>query len=333
MSKIGPHCQRSSTAALAWARVAPCVKGVINLEPLRVAQPGAIKIARYWQDNADWIRESPYDMGQKIVDWLASQRVGPDTPNLYVQSTNEIHQSIGQGLEALLLWHRPFAGFMHDHGYKVAGPGLGVGNPPGTEAEVRDALNLMAEFNWGDSDVWSMNEYWADDPENEYTALRHRMYHSLLGGVHPAIAILECSSDLVEGRGTSGWKLRCSPDQIKAETARYAAKLEEDPYVLAACWFDMGPETNWSQFSGDDLSFDAIYRGLPPRTSWSPSVQPVEDGVNLEEVAAQHQGVYGKVVTFPATTTRPKLRIAFTNEPYGQVIEIDNEANFVPGTA
>ncbi len=340
MPKLGPHIQRSTFGALAWATVAPCVKAVMNLEPLRVAQPGAIKVARYWQPNADWVREDPVAMGLKVAAWLSSEGVGPLTPNLYVQSTNEIHQSIGNGLLSLLLWHKPFAAVLHERGYEVAGLGLGVDNPPGTEAEVRQALELMAEFNFGDSDAWLMNEYWADGsvkygPENERTALRHRWYHELLSGQHPAIIVGETSSDKVEGIGTSGWRLRCSPDEIRAEAARYAALLEADPYVLASFWFGMGPENDWLNFASDDLGFENTYRGLPTHLTWTPDgANPPEvlPAMTIEQIAGKPQRDdpsrnYG-IWTGPGIKgTKGAIRGAWADTPDWQVLfEIGNEA-------
>lgn len=253
MRKLGSHCITRSDAALEWARRAPVVKSLGDPYILRQAQPGAITIFRSYFD--------PYEQ-DALNSGAALSRIFTQLDGFrptFIELWNETHQRIGDGLprhcDAVAACVKP----IHDYGSKVAGFSFSVGGP-----EMEDWLYLR-DRGFAGCDAIAIHSYWAKQGFSDWTSLRHRRVHALLGA-HVPFVITECGRDAVVQEGGDkqpGWKLQgVSGEDYLNELIAYNAELEKDDYVIGATVFTAGPSPDWWAFDTDEIS-DLIPGGLP----------------------------------------------------------------------
>ena len=260
MLKIGPHVQRTTGPAKAWAQRAPIVKGVDNVEILAVAPPNAWRIFRHrFLETEQRPDADPQWVAATILNALGGYR----HPKLVVEIFNEIRP-----IAAYIPLLTEVTRLLHGAGLLVALPGWATGDYGHSD------WGAMRAAGWCGADSIALHAYWASEGFSPWNALRYRTYWR---EGDPPIFVVECFRDRVrDGNsnvydgyvGKGGWKADgLSPEQGVAELEAYDKELQKDPYVLGATVFGAGPEDDWAANFGVDE--------LEPLIKYEEEVQPV----------------------------------------------------------
>lgn len=260
MAKLGVHIIRPTAAAMKLAAHMPVVKAIDSTAPLQAAQPGAIKVYRLYLTDAE---QNDYlygvDGGVRLANRVMYALNGYRDANLYVELLNEKGQRLHNGLIEHVRMMKEAVPILHTAGLKVAGFSFSTGNPE------REDWEYLRIHQFCGVDAIAIHTYWGNYGLTVYNALRYRMVHTWLNGVHPPFVITECGRDAVEG-GRAGYKLDGITDDVYLhELSLYAHALNDDEYVLGATIYTAGATPDWAYFDIDDLDLSQFY-GLPPIT-------------------------------------------------------------------
>lgn len=226
---LGPHCIRSTPEALAWSRVAPVVKALDTVEPLRIAREDALRIFRHYFPTQDWSRSAESIVGE-ILNALGGYR----HPRLLAEvAFNEVREADWPKLQRIVE-------IMEDAGIACCGPCWATGTYEAQDWFIARAHNWgsLASINvhgyWGDQGFWEVRP---DGTKISWHALRFTQFWN---PVDPPLLITECGRDAIEG-GKGGWlKDGISAEQYVAELKAYDAELVKLPYVLGATVYTAG---------------------------------------------------------------------------------------------
>ncbi len=234
-SKLGPHCIQSTPAALAWSRVAPVVKSIDNLDPLRVAPDASIRVFRHFFASQDWGRSAD-DIAREILDSLGGYR----HKNLYAEIYNENGADWDKLIDVVAL--------LHATGVKVAVPSWATGS-----YEAQDWAEARRNH-WAGADAIALHCYFTKAGWSIWHGTRWTQFWN--AEVDPPVLITETGIDALGAEGgTPGWKLSgISGEEYVALLAAYDAELQRHPEVLGAMVFTAGPTSDWEAFSVDDLA-------------------------------------------------------------------------------
>lgn len=226
---MGPHVERTTGAAVDWAKVAPVVKGMQNVSILQSAHDGAIQIYRHY--SAIQNLDDPQTWANAIISDLAGYRA----TNLIVEVWNETKPTPAQ-VKALV-------DILHRAGLKVCGPCWSTGNYTLADWQAFRAAH------WAGLDLIALHAYWGQLGFTIDHALRFTQYWQ---PGDPCILVTECGRDAVEG-GQGGWERdNISAQQYEAELQSYAKILPS--YVIGATPFTSGPTSDWNKFDMDIIS-------------------------------------------------------------------------------
>lgn len=237
---LGPHVIKSTNAALAWTKVAPIVKALNTVEPLKAAPDSAIRIFRQSYDN-----ESDTNSSAATVNRVLAGLNGYTHPNLYLQLWCGAHPS-----RAIL---KAAVALCHNLGYKTVGSSWFTGDY--TQKDWDDATAAGV-------DAYGPQCYFGNHGFTLDHAVRYRRFWK--PGQKP-VMILEAGRDEIEG-GKPGWQISgVTAEQYVDELIAYNAEIAKDNYVLGATVFTAGPTPDWDTFSTDPISAEVIRR-LPGGT-------------------------------------------------------------------
>jgi hypothetical protein len=185
-----------------------------------------------------------------LIDYLEGPNEGDSTP-------------AWQSLQAVQ-W---FTGFWTNLAPLIAGAGfrpcigsIPVGNPPGSPAEIQDAIAtfvpaLRQTKSLGGA--WSYHaytlNYTTDASVEYYYSLRYRQFYNQFAAQYPDLAdmpliLSEGGVDQSGTPSTSGWQARGSAADYQRWLNWFDHQLAQDSYVLGCTLFEIGNPGGWSSF-------------------------------------------------------------------------------------
>ncbi len=290
MRRVGPHIQRSTPEALAWARSANVVKiawddGGSNLEAFHAAPDHAIRVLRVVWDVAEQEEILRTLDSGRVVRAILAALSGYRHPNLYAEVLNEIPKHLR---DRYLEFLKAVVPALHGHGLLVAGPSWATGD---WEQEDWEAFRAAG---WCGLDAIALHAYWSSAGLTRWNALRYRDYWQ---PGDPPVLITECGRDRVRdgdqavnegyippGDGPFGWQAQgvMAPEFV-AELEELDDELGADSYILGATAFTAGPNDEWKRkgFDCDPIAVACAAATSPWEPSW-----PIRGAVPVAPQAA-----------------------------------------------
>lgn len=251
MSKLGGYLQRASNEAREhWLRagykLAIDLSGDADFWRPIVEQHGTMIVARQWFGGDEgWNAQAIADAVTRAADRL--RPVGCNT----VMGLNEVGHT-GDGLRHLTQCEMGLIDIFHSRGLRYASGSFSVTWPHLDELTIyRPVLAATDYFCIHEYDAPSMRSHVGvagyDDRVLYYRKLRSKMLDLGMGRL-PPIIIGECGIDggVIDGnlRG-----FRAFPEtDYAADLAWYDGELARDDYVVGACVFGVGMNSDWQSF-------------------------------------------------------------------------------------
>jgi len=263
VSRIGCQAQKSTSAALEFARRSPIVKGVNQTEVLSAAPDDAIRIFRY-RFNSQGVSD-PSGACLNILGALGGYR----HRNLYVETYNEMPK---EALGAYIAFLQVLVPMLHGAGLKVCGPSWASGD------YEQDDWNAFRAVGWCGLDAISVHGYWADKGPTVWNGLRWRTYYNDALDRCLSVYITECGRDRIRDGdngtyiGAGGWKADGISDvAYAAEINAYGAQLLPHEWATP---FINGGDATWTNYDLDSVSSMIQTGGTPvtPPPKWTPGI-------------------------------------------------------------
>ncbi len=316
IQKIGPHGIGFSNEEMAWAAIAPIVKGMDNIQILQAAHPQAIRIFRHFFQNPNY--SDPQSTVQEILAALQGYR----HPNLYVEIWNETHVPTTSQWTAAV-------GLLHAEGIHVAGPSWGTGDY--TDADWQ----MFRSAKWCGFDLIALHCYWADAGQTPWNAYRYRQFWRT---GDPFVVITESGRDIVRDGPDNTYigKGGYIADGITVpayciEVANWDSGISGDSYVVGAVIYTCAPTPKWVNYQADALKDYMIQntRGGPvmkdtyPPAKWVTTDHEWQGRKNNKVVAIVDHiaqgGEAGIDATFTDHTTQDPVSAHFAVDVDGSV--------------
>lgn len=266
-SKIGPHIMGGYSGTPA-TNSTPVIKLVdpdlegIYLSQIAEKYPKALIVLR-WTWNQDGALRNSETADAAARGWFQHYV----TPRIQAACVRAGRRVVFEGYnEPPDGQHRYYTTFeverlflLHSIGLSAAVLSTSVGTPDlPVWAQYRPILNSMI-----DGDVVALHEYWIDraDIDNRWHCCRFDQYEARQALCDRPIVVTECGRDVVEGRGSRGWRQSCTEKEFMQDLAIYSRKLMEYPNVVGATPFTLPSlDPQWRAF---DCS--SIWAALPIR--------------------------------------------------------------------
>lgn len=307
LTSIGLHVNQLTTASRAQVLAVPwSVVKFMQFDPVLFAQLKQ-------QNPSVTIVGRMYYSSQNLDVDTAMAPIRATDPNIlkyidYWETFNELAAQPGDtaGWTAISNFYANVAKALHDMGQKSCALSLGVGNPGGTDDQIKAALNIL----WPGvdaSDAWSYHAYGAPTMSlnDLWLDLRYRKYVSLDPRYATKKLILsETGIDYGLLPNSSGGWLRHSIPSTDYASQLLAFDIEvlKDSYVLGSAIFQAGDTTSpfavtdagqtWGSFCVTDDLIYQIKTGLQNRSQPVPTPTPTPTPTPSDPDLA-YFGMYG----------------------------------------
>jgi hypothetical protein len=261
-TKLGFHAEKFTEAVKRWARVAPVIKAVGNVDILRYAKehnPTCFTIYRPAIDQDQQDQWTPEAWAGKILQDLNGFK--PDA----VEYKNEWKQYLHEGFADRVEEEKKFVKLMHAHDIPVILLSGSVGS-----IEKEEVLHYK-KHRWAGGDYLGLHCYWQrNKPNDVWTAHWYQSVHEWSGGKHPPMILTEVGIDDIDQMG-AGWIAQGIPShEYVGQLDLFDAKLPD--YVKFATVFGAGPWPKWEKFDTDriiDEILDKATAGTPIPNVWN----------------------------------------------------------------
>lgn len=191
-----------------------------------------------------------------LIDYLEGPNEGDSTPTW--QSVQSVQWFTG-------FWTN-LAPLMASAGFKPCIGSIPVGNPPGTPAEIENAISIFVPAlrqAKGLGGAWSYHaytiNYTTDTGTEYYYALRYRQFYSQFAAQYPDLAdmplvLSEGGVDQSGTPSTSGWQARGTAGDYERWLNWFDHQLAQDSYVLGCTLFEIGNPSGWSSFDLEPIA-------------------------------------------------------------------------------
>lgn len=241
----------------------------------KASTPGGIVVLRIYTPHRYTLADNP----QTAADHFWNSILLPPISKLsasdralidYVEGPNEGDSTPTWGSPAESAWYNAFwlrlAPHIANAGFRPCAYSISVGNPPGTQAEIRDRLDRIVpslRLIQSLGGAWSYHPYtiqYTKDPGVElWYSLRYRQYYAYFSQKYPDIANIPMifTEGGVDGQVSpdgAGWKGGGSAEKFQDWLAWWDGEIRKDRYVIGATLFQIGDVPGWGSFDLEPIA-------------------------------------------------------------------------------
>lgn len=187
----------------------------------------------------------------------------------YIETPNELDSTPGWENPESIVWLTQFweelINLNHQSGIKTCTASIPVGNPPGSNSEIKEKIRLFlpalikTQQNNGVVCYHAYTLKYSQDLNEEiYTSLRYRLLHQMMVELDPSLINLRfiLSEAGVDQNGSpqeSGWQARGGVQQYLDWITWFDKQISQDNYVLGATLYQIG-DNYWSSFNLEPIA-------------------------------------------------------------------------------